>query len=40
MALKVFLSHSLDPGEQALAWRLQPWLPLMASSYLYPTGGR
>ncbi len=23
MALKVFLSHSLDPAEQALAWRLQ-----------------
>jgi len=23
MAFKVFLSHSLDPAEQALAWRLQ-----------------
>jgi hypothetical protein len=23
MAFRVFLSHSLDPGEQALAWRLQ-----------------
>ena len=23
MAVKVFLSHSLDPAEQALAWRLQ-----------------
>jgi nucleoside 2-deoxyribosyltransferase len=23
MAFRVFLSHSLDPGEQTLAWRLQ-----------------